>query len=85
MDEACSQAHIFVTTTGCSCIIRPEHFQQMRDDAIVCNIGHFDCEIDVKWLNDNCTKETIKPQVIFYFYDISRVYLCYERNLALII
>ncbi|XP_065675401.1 adenosylhomocysteinase isoform X3 [Hydra vulgaris] len=66
MDEACSQAHIFVTTTGCSSIIRPEHFQQMRDNAIVCNIGHFDCEIDVKWLNDNCVKETIKPQVDRY-------------------
>lgn len=66
MDEACSQAHIFVTTTGCSGIIRPEHFQHMRDNAIVCNIGHFDCEIDVKWLNDNCTKETIKPQVDRY-------------------
>ncbi|XP_004206772.2 adenosylhomocysteinase isoform X1 [Hydra vulgaris] len=66
MGEACSQAHIFVTTTGCSSIIRPEHFQQMRDNAIVCNIGHFDCEIDVKWLNDNCVKETIKPQVDRY-------------------
>lgn len=66
MDEACSQAHIFVTTTGCSGIIGSKHFEQMREDALVCNIGHFDCEIDAKWLNDNCAKEEIKPQVDRY-------------------
>jgi len=64
MDEAASKAQIFVTATGCKGIIRPEHFSVMRDDAIVCNIGHFDCEIDVKWLTDNAVEKiNIKPQV----------------------
>jgi len=66
MDEAVSQSRIVVTTTGCSGIVGPEHFAKMPEDAIVCNIGHFDCEIDAKWLNDNCTKEQIKPQVDRY-------------------
>lgn len=39
------------------------HFEQMKDDAIVCNIGHFDCEIDVSWLNRNADRVNIKPQV----------------------
>ncbi|EDO47256.1 predicted protein [Nematostella vectensis] len=66
MDEAASQANIFVTATGCSGIITKEHFMMMKDDAIVCNVGHFDCEIDVAWLNENCKKSTIKPQVDRY-------------------
>jgi adenosylhomocysteinase len=66
MEDACAKAHIFVTTTGCSEIIGPEHFKQMQEDTLVCNIGHFDCEIDAKWLNDNCEKENIKPQVDRY-------------------
>jgi len=66
MEDACAKAHIFVTTTGCSGIIGPEHFQKMQEDTLVCNIGHFDCEIDAKWLNDNCPKENIKPQVDRY-------------------
>jgi len=66
MNEACSKARILVTTTGCSGIIGGDHFKQMAEDTIVCNIGHFDCEIDVQWLNDNCTKETVKPQVDRY-------------------
>jgi len=64
MEEAVGKANIFVTTTGCKDIIKGEHFEAMKNDAIVCNIGHFDCEIDVKWLEDNCEKKTnIKPQV----------------------
>jgi len=66
MDEACSQGNIFVTATGCKDIIQARHFQQMKEDAIVCNIGHFDCELEVKWLNDNAKKDTIKPQVDRY-------------------
>ena len=50
MEEAASQGNIFVTTTGCRDIIRGEHMQQMKNDAIVCNIGHFDLEIDMAWL-----------------------------------
>lgn len=63
MDEAAPKANIFVTATGCSGIITADHFKQMKNDAIVCNVGHFDCEIDVAWLNENCKKEVIKPQV----------------------
>jgi len=53
MEEAAPQGHIFVTTTGCCDIIRGEHMEQMRNDAIVCNIGHFDIEIDVAYLENN--------------------------------
>lgn len=63
IDEIVSTAHIFVTATGCADIITAEHFMKMREDAIVCNIGHFDCELQVKWLIDNCKRDTIKPQV----------------------
>merc|ERR1712134_101731 len=66
MDEACKEARIFVTTTGNKKIIRPYHFDQMLDDAIVCNIGHFDCEIDVDYLNTNAKREQVKPQVDRY-------------------
>ncbi|KAH9395112.1 Adenosylhomocysteinase [Tyrophagus putrescentiae] len=67
MEEAAPRASIFVTSTGCKDIIRGEHFLAMPEDAIVCNIGHFDCEIDVKWLEANATeKVTIKPQVERY-------------------
>jgi len=63
MEEAAPQGHIFVTTTGCRDIIRPEHMLVMKEDAILSNIGHFDIEIDVAYLNDNASKINIKPQV----------------------
>ena len=63
MEDAAPKAHIFVSATGCRDIITEKHFMAMREDAIVCNIGHFDIEIDVAWLNNNCKKDTIKPQV----------------------
>lgn len=64
MDEAASEADIFVTATGCDSVITEKHFKVMKDNAIVCNIGHFDSEIDVAWLEKNCKKEiNIKPQV----------------------
>lgn len=67
MEEAVKEAMIFVTATGNHSILRPEHFLAMKDDAIVCNIGHFDCEIDVAWLNNNSkNKVEIKPQVDRY-------------------
>jgi len=66
MDEACRIGQIFVTATGCSGIITGAHLEQMRDNSIVCNIGHFDVEIDVVWLNTNCKKEEIKPRVDLY-------------------
>jgi len=63
MEEAAPKAHIFVTTTGCSGIIGARHFEVMKDNAICCNIGHFDCEIDVAWLKANGEQDNIKPQV----------------------
>jgi len=64
MDDAVSRCNIFVTTTGCKDIITGKHFMMMKNDAIVCNIGHFDCEIQVKWLEENAKLKTnIKPQV----------------------
>ena len=64
MDEACKEGAIFVTTTGCCDIVKGDHFIQMRNDAVVCNIGHFDVEVDVKWLNENSVeKVSVKPQV----------------------
>lgn len=67
MEDVCHEAHIIVTTTGCKDIVRDEHFVKLRDEVIVCNIGHFDCEIDVAWLEANAkSKMNIKPQVDRY-------------------
>ncbi|KAJ3013049.1 S-adenosyl-L-homocysteine hydrolase [Thoreauomyces humboldtii] len=64
MEDAVEEGNIFVTTTGCRDIITGEHFSRMKDDAIVCNIGHFDIEIDVAWLKANAVKKiNVKPQV----------------------
>jgi adenosylhomocysteinase len=66
MEDAVARARIIVTTTGCSGIVTKDHFMVMQEDTVVCNIGHFDCEIDAAWLNENCKKEQIKPQVDRY-------------------
>ena len=67
IEEAAPRCNIFVTTTGSKNVIVGKHFEMMKNDAIVCNIGHFDCEIDVKWLENNATLKTnIKPQVDRY-------------------
>jgi adenosylhomocysteinase len=63
MEDAVKEADIFVTATGCADIITKEHFEKMKDGAIVCNIGHFDIEIDMAWLNGNSKMHEIKPQV----------------------
>ena len=64
MEEAAPQADIVVTATGCLDIVREPHFMAMKDNVILCNIGHFDCEIDVAWMEQNCKEEVnIKPQV----------------------
>jgi adenosylhomocysteinase len=68
MDDAASRGNIFVTATGCPDVILGKHMQQMPNDAIVCNIGHFDVEIDMAWLNAqrDVKKMEIKPQVDRY-------------------
>jgi adenosylhomocysteinase len=68
MIDAVKEADIIVTASGCRDLITEKHFRLMKDKAIVCNIGHFDIEIDMAWLNSNYghTKDTIKPQVDLY-------------------
>ena len=68
LETAIPEADIVVTATGNKDIVRSEHFEAMNDKTIVCNIGHFDNEIDMAWLNKNygSTKDTIKPQVDKY-------------------
>jgi len=65
MEKAAPAGDIFVTATGCMNVIRQEHMRAMKDQAILCNIGHFDCEIDVAWLEKNpeIKEMNIKPQV----------------------
>ncbi len=70
MEEAAPKADIVVTATGCMGIVRPEHLKAMKDKAILCNIGHFDVEIDMAWLEKTCKIEEVKPQVdLFKFPD----------------
>jgi adenosylhomocysteinase len=71
MIDAVKEADIIVTASGCRDLITEKHFRSMKDKAIVCNIGHFDIEIDMAWLNKNygSTKNTIKPQVDMYTID----------------
>ncbi len=84
MIDAVKEADIVVTASGCRDLITAEHFKSMKDKAIVCNIGHFDIEIDVAWLNDNygTTKDTIKPQVDMYTIDGKDIILLAEGRLV---
>lgn len=84
MDEAAKVADILVTATGNLNIITDRHFKAMKDKAIVCNIGHFDNEIDMAWLNKNYgkTKETIKPQVDIYNVDGKEIIVLAEGRLV---
>ena len=66
MNDAVQQANIVVTATGNRDVVTRNHFQLMNDKTIVCNIGHFDNEIDVAWLNDHADRVSIKPQVDLY-------------------
>lgn len=66
MTEAAKKGQIFVTTTGCPKVITGDHMLAMPENAIVCNIGHFDSEIDMKWLKENAERHNIKPQVDRY-------------------
>ena len=85
MEEAIKEGNIFVTTTGCSDIIRIEHMEAMKNDAIICNIGHFDVEIQVETLNNypDIKKVEIKPQVDKYtFTDGRSIILLAEGRLV---
>ena len=84
MIEAVKEADIIVTASGCRDLITEKHFRSMKDKAIVCNIGHFDIEIDVAWLNQQYghTKDTIKPQVDMYNVDGKDIILLAEGRLV---
>ena len=84
MVDAVKEADIVVTASGCRDLITEKHFRLMKDKAIVCNIGHFDIEIDMAWLNTNYghTKDTIKPQVDVYTIDGKEVIVLAEGRLV---
>ena len=84
MIEAVKEADIVVTASGCRDLITEKHFRNMKDKAIVCNIGHFDIEIDMAWLNANYgdTKNTIKPQVDMYTIDGKDIIILAEGRLV---
>jgi adenosylhomocysteinase len=84
MDKAVPMADIIVTTTGNRDIVVDRHFKMMKDKAIVCNIGHFDTEIDMAWLNKNYghTKDVIKPQVDKYTIDGKDIIVLAEGRLV---
>jgi len=82
MDDAAAEGDIFVTATGNKDILKDRHFRAMKDKAIVGNIGHFDNEIDVKWLKENAEEENIKPQVdLFRFADGKELILLSQGRL----
>ncbi len=84
MADAVKEADIIVTASGCRDLITEKHFRAMKDKAIVCNIGHFDIEIDMAWLNTHYgkTKDTIKPQVDLYSIDGKEVIVLAEGRLV---
>lgn len=82
LETVVGNADIIITTTGNKDIVRGEHFEAMKDKAIVCNIGHFDNEIDVPWLNNNAEKVEIKPQVDKYTFGGKDIILLAEGRLV---
>ncbi len=84
MKDAVQEADIIVTASGCRDLITENHFRLMKDKAIVCNIGHFDIEIDMAWLNTTygTTKNTIKPQVDMYTIEGKDVIVLAEGRLV---
>jgi adenosylhomocysteinase len=84
MIDAVKEADIIVTASGCRDLITEKHFRSMKDKAIVCNIGHFDIEIDIAWINKNYghTKDTIKPQVDLYNVDGKDIIILAEGRLV---
>ncbi|MEH6534902.1 MAG: adenosylhomocysteinase [Psychroserpens sp.] len=84
LETVIGNSDIVITTTGNKDIVQSHHFEALKDKAIVCNIGHFDNEIDMGWLNDNHghTKNTIKPQVDKYTIDGKDVIILAEGRLV---
>lgn len=84
MENAVKEANIVVTATGNKDILTDRHFKLMKDKTIVCNIGHFDNEIDIAWLNENYsdTKQEVKPQVDLYNVDGKDIIILAEGRLV---
>lgn len=84
LDTVVDNADIIITTTGNFNIVRAEHFLKMKDKTIVCNIGHFDNEIDMAWLNENYgnTKSEVKPQVDIYTIEGKEIIILAEGRLV---
>ncbi|MDX1461648.1 MAG: adenosylhomocysteinase [Marinirhabdus sp.] len=82
LETVVGNADIVITTTGNKDIVRGEHFEAMKDKTIVCNIGHFDNEIDVAWLKQNASKDEIKPQVDKYTLNGKDIVLLAEGRLV---
>ena len=84
LETVVGNSDIVITTTGNKDIVRAEHFRAMKDKTIVCNIGHFDNEIQMAWLNENYgdTKNTIKPQVDKYTVDGKDIIVLAEGRLV---
>ncbi len=84
MDDACKEADIIVTATGNKDILVDRHFKSLKDKCIICNIGHFDTEIDMAWLNANYwdKKTTVKPQVDIYDVDWHDIIVLAEGRLV---
>jgi adenosylhomocysteinase len=82
MEEAAPMGDIFVTATGCCDVIRGEHMERMKDEAILCNIGHFDSEIEVAWLerNPDVKELNIKPQVDKFVFPDGRSIILLARG-----
>jgi adenosylhomocysteinase len=82
LDEAACIGDVFITATGCCDIIRGDHMQVMKHEAILCNIGHFDSEIDIAWLerNPQITEENIKPQVDHFVFPDGRKLIVLARG-----
>ncbi len=83
LEDVADKMDIFITATGCNKVIRKEHFEKMKSGAIVCNIGHFDVEVDMEWLNQNTQSRQIKPQVkIHRFPDKREIIVLAEGRLV---
>ena len=84
MDNVAAEADVIITATGNKNIVQAKHFKMMKDKTVVCNIGHFDNEIDMKWLNENYgnTKDTIKPQVDLYNVEGKEIIILAEGRLV---
>jgi adenosylhomocysteinase len=80
METAAPQADIFVTATGNINVVNEKHFNLMKDEAILCNIGHFDNEIDVAWLEANAKEMNIKPQVDKFIFKDGRAIVLLARG-----